>query len=151
MNVCGLHPSDLEIQGNLKIMSSLFGSGYMIAGTHPNLKSQPIQWNEDVSYIRLASIQKFLGLSSHDVNFTRLSVKPSLQFFEGEIMRIHPPRRCANCTNSKDCSFRGHQLSQKEQYEYSVIESKVVYNEQHNCFNVQYPFLDDPCMLPFNL
>ena len=67
-------------------------------------------------------------------------------------MGIEPPVRCGNCiTYYRECSFRGQQLSQREQFEYHVIESKVIYNEQQNCFNIQYPFLDDPSLLPFNL
>ena len=45
-------------------------------------------------------------------------------------MGIQPPRRCGNCRNCKDCSFMGHFLSQKEQYESQVIESKINYMMQ---------------------
>ena len=31
-NAAGLHPSDFEIQNNLKVMSSIFGSGYVLSG-----------------------------------------------------------------------------------------------------------------------
>ena len=41
----------------------------------------PIEWNEDVSYIRLTSNQNPLQTISHDVNLTRVSVKPFLRVF----------------------------------------------------------------------
>ena len=91
-NACGLHPTDLVIKGNLKIMSSLFGTGYMLVGAHPYIKSQNVGWNEAISSIWLASIQKSQCSASHVVNRVGVSVKPSHEFFEGDIMGIHPPR-----------------------------------------------------------
>ena len=35
-NVCGLHPTDWLVNGNLKIKSSKFGSGYVMTGAHPS-------------------------------------------------------------------------------------------------------------------
>ena len=122
----------------------------MLAGSHPDLKPAPVQFNEDVSYIRLASITNSVRAASVDVNKISFSVKPSHEFFEGEIMGVQPPRRCGNCLKCKECTFRGQQLSQQENYELSVIESKVTYNEEQQCFFVQYPFLDDPRTLSSN-
>ena len=124
MNACGLHPSDLEVKDNLKVMSSRFGSGYMLCGTHPQLRPQPTIWNEDVSYMRLASIQNMTPTISVDAHRISLSVKPSHEFFEADIMGVEPPRRCGPCRKCKDCTFIGQQCSQEEQYQYQVIESK---------------------------
>ena len=150
MNALGLHPTDLEIRDNLKFMASKFGSGFMLAGSHPGLSSNSTEFNEDVSYIRLGSIPSMVRSVSMDVNAVRVSVKPSHEFFEGDILGVEPPKTCGNCLKCKDCSFRGQQLSQQEQYELRVIESKVTYNDSHQCFYVQYPFLDDPNVLPSN-
>ena len=65
-------------------------------------------------------------------------------------MGIQAPKRCGNCLKCKDCVFRNQQLSQKEQYEYHIIESKVHYVESQQCFHVQYPFSDDLHILPNN-
>ena len=65
-------------------------------------------------------------------------------------MGVQAPRRCGNCLKCKECSFRGQQLSQQEQYEYHVIESKVKYDQALRCFRVEYPFLEDPMALSKN-
>ena len=122
----------------------------MLAGSHPALNSSPIEFDEDVSYIRLASIEKMVSSTSLAVNNVRVSVRPSHEFFEGDILGIEPPKTCGNCLHCKDCSFRGQQLSQLEQYELKIIESKVNYVASQQCFHVQYPFLDDPQTLPSN-
>ena len=150
MNECGLHPTDLEIRGNLKVMSSRFGSGFLLGGSHLSLRGQPTVWNEDVSYIRLASISNNTSVVSMDANRVSLSVKPSHEFFEADIMGVEPPRRCGNCRKCKECTFIGQQCSQEEQYQYQVIESKIHYVEGENCFQVEYPFLDDPKILSEN-
>ena len=41
-------------------------------------------------------------------------------------------------------------LSQQEQYEYQVMESKVRYDPHTQSFVVNYPFNDDPSILPDN-
>ena len=51
LNVCGLHPVDMEISNNLRVMSSLFGQGYLLCGSHPLINSGSIEWNETVNNI----------------------------------------------------------------------------------------------------
>ena len=51
-NVSSLHPSDHESRGNLKVLTSVFGDGLILTGTHPAITSQNINWNEDVYNIR---------------------------------------------------------------------------------------------------
>ena len=70
------------------------------------------------------------------------------EFFEAETLGVKPPRRCGSCRNCKDCSFRGHMLSQKEQYETQVIESKIQCDQSIYQFVVFYPFTQDPSTLP---
>ena len=41
-------------------------------------------------------------------------------------------------------------LSQKEQYEYQVLESKLTYEPSTHTFVVSYPFTADPSILPNN-
>ena len=41
-------------------------------------------------------------------------------------------------------------MSQEEQYQYRVMESKVFYDEVWQCFRVSYPFTEDPHILPRN-
>ena len=141
------YPMDMVCQGNLKVMSSIFGSGYVLSGAHPAIKTNAVNWNETVSSIRSSTRTSL----SQQIHRTAVSVKPKREFFEVDNMGVEPPRRCKNCMKCNECSFRSQQLSQQEQYEYHVMESKVHYNESQQCFHVQYSFTDDPNVLPNNL
>ena len=44
----------------------------------------------------------------------------------------------------------GHMLSQKEQYETQIIESKIKYDKSMHHYGVSYPFTQDPSILPNN-
>ena len=92
------------------IMESLFGTGFILTGSHPEIKSESITWSEDVSAIRHSA-----GTSPHMVN--RITVFPNYNYFEHDILGVQPPKRCFKCRGCKECSFRGHKLSQQEQYE----------------------------------
>ena len=135
-DVLGLHPVDFESIGNLRVLLSRFGSEYILTGSHPSIQTNNVSLTEDVSNIT-ASVN-------------RVSVKPIYEYFESDSLGIQSPRRCGNCRNCKDCSFRGQMLSQKEQYEYQVLESKLTYEPTTNTFFVSYPFTADPSILPNN-
>ena len=53
--------------------------------------------------------------------------------------------------NCHECSFRGHQLSLQEQYEYQVMENNVEYEKGNQVFKVQYAFTEDPAILTNNI
>jgi hypothetical protein len=99
-NVCGLHPSDWVVNGNLKIKSSKFGSGYVMTGAHSSIKSQAISWNESVAHIRNYSAKR------PEFSVNRVSIKPMQEYFAQDALGIAPPRRYRNCLDSTDCGFR---------------------------------------------
>ena len=147
----GIYIQLTEVRGNLKVMSSMFGSGYLLAGVHPAIRSTRIGCSEAVSNIRLYLLQKSKLYPSQIDNKIRVSVKRKYDFFEAESLGVEAPRRCGNCLKCKECSFRGQQLSQQEQYEYHVIESKVRYDQALRCLRVEYPFMEDPMVLSKNI
>ena len=108
--VLSIHPRYYVDKGNLKVSTSLFGTGFILTGSHPEIKSESITWSEDVSAIRHSA-----GTSPHMVN--RITVFPNYNYFEHDILGVQPPKRCFKCRRCKECSFRGHKLSQQEQYE----------------------------------
>ena len=137
----GLHPVDLEIRSNMRILSSSIDSSMILVGSHPSITSAGLKFTDEASTIMYCN-------SYASVN--RISVRPICEYFEKDDMGIQPPRRCGNCRNCKDCSFMGHFLSQKEQYESQVIESKINYDQSSGQFIVAYPFTADPKILPNN-
>ena len=47
----------------------------------------------------------------------RVSIQPVYDYFESDDMGLVPLKRCGNCRNCKEFSFRGRMLSLKDQYE----------------------------------
>ena len=45
--VLGLHPVKFENSGNLRILISYFGSGYILAGSHPSLAASDTNISKD--------------------------------------------------------------------------------------------------------
>ena len=136
----GLHPVDLERIENMRVLSSSLDPGLILVGSHSSFRSCGIKLSKDASSIMYCS----------HASVNRLFVRPVYEYFESDNMGIEPPRRCGNCRNCKDCSFRGHMLSQKEQYETQVIESKITYDSTSKQFVVSYPFTQDPEILSDN-
>ena len=135
-NVLSMHPCDLECKGNLRVMSSSFGTGYILTGSHPCIKTDHLIWSDSAAAIR------------HSVN--RISIKPQYDFLEQDLLGVQTPRRCNNCQNCSECSFRSQQLSLQEQYQYQVLESNIAFDPALECYVVSYPFEEDPAILPNN-
>ena len=136
-NYLGLHPTDHECIGNVKVMKSIFGTGFLIAGRHASIKSSKIAWDATVAHLR--------------VHHTRLSFKSVREYLDSYDIAVPTPRRCKDCMNCSECSFRGHQMSLQEQYEYQVMEDKVHYDEVNQEFRVEYAFIESPSILANNL
>ena len=50
--LAGLHPELLEKSGDLRVMKSQFGNGYLLNGRHQGIKVEEIAWAENISAIR---------------------------------------------------------------------------------------------------
>ena len=123
-NFLGLHPSDHETVGNIKIKTSMFGSGLVAVGSHPSIKSSPLVWDATVSSIRTMK-----------VNHVRLTYKSVRDYLESSDLTVLTPRRCGNCMKCEECSFIGHQMSLQGQYEYKVMGDNVHYEEASKSSN----------------
>ena len=134
-----LHPVDTERIGNLRLQSSPFGPELILIGSHPSLQICKVTINTAASSIlhsSHASVKKFITQTSYE-------------FFDCESSGIEPPIYYGNCQDCKECSFRSQMLSQREQYENHVSESKIQFDPIQK-FVVSYPFTKDPCTLPNN-
>ena len=137
-NYSGLHPYRIEANNNVKVLKSMFGSGYVLVGSHNAIKSQQISQNSSRTNVN-ASIRA-----------TNLSFKSVRDYFDSNELYVEAPRRCNNCMNCKDCTYRGHQMSLREQYEYQVMQDNVTYDNVEKVFKVKYPFTEDPSILTNN-
>ena len=137
----GLHPVDLEIKDNMRVLSSSLDPGLILVGSHPSIKSVGLKISEEASSIMYCS----------RASINKISVRPVYNYLECDDMGVEPPRRCGKCRKCKDCAFMGRGLSQLAQYESQVMESKIVYDSVAKVFRVTYPFTEDPKILPVNL
>ena len=81
----------------------------------------------------------------------KLSLKSIQEYFDANDLNVETPQRCNNGINCNDCSFQGHQMSLREQYEYDVMQKNVTYDELNKVFCVKYPFLDDWSIVTNNI
>ena len=136
--IASLHPDTLEKAGDLKVMKSQFGTGYLVTGTHDSIKVEDIAWPESVSAIRQG---RFKLVESDYVSHKQVITVTQTK---GEELGVYCPKRCLKCKGCTDCAFSTRMLSDEEQFEYNLIEKGVEYNEVDKVFDVKYPFLKDP-------
>ena len=111
-NFLGLHPTDLEIQYNLKLKESKFSSGLVLAGSHKSLQLQ--------------EPQKFPpNPVNASVCATNLQYRSIRDYFDSNELQVEAPRRCNNCLNCKECTYQGHQMSLRKQFENKVMENNA--------------------------
>ena len=137
-NFLALHPSGgqgKDSVDNLRVLSSNFGSGWVVAGAHPSL---------DGSGCSL-SVQ---ALAIARINRCHISPMLPTTFWESECLGVLPEKRCGRCLQCSTCSDLGLLHSRKEQEDLDAIRQgvKLVDGE----IRVQYQFQKDPKSLPNN-
>ena len=63
LNYANLHPTNLRTDGNLRLMSSQFGTGYCIDGSHESVAGSMITLNPRVNCIKNTEIGERPGRS----------------------------------------------------------------------------------------
>ena len=137
-NFLGIHPEGglgRDCNGDLKVYQSQFGSGWVLAGTHPSLKPSSVQLS--TAACSLARVFKCEVIPEN---------LPS--FWEGECMGVLPPKRCGKCLRCSECSDTGIMRSRKDQEELEMLQKNVTL--VNGIIHVRYPFVRDPHCLPNN-
>ena len=137
-NFLGLHPDGgqgRDCVGDMKVYQSQFGNGWVLAGTHPDIRPSSSQLTSAAS--NLARIFK-------------CEVVPELlpSFWEGDCLGVLPPKRCGKCLRCTECSDQGLVHSRKEQDELEMLRKGVTL--ENGQLYVKYPFVRDPHCLPNN-
>ena len=138
-NYLSLHPSELEVHHDLKVMKSIFGSGLLLVGSDPALEISHTMQHLNAS----VSVQG-------SVRATKLTYKSIREYFDSNELQVEAPRRCTACMNCV-CVCVGHQMSLREQFEHKVMEDNVVYDDVQKVFRVNYSFIEDPSILTYNV
>ena len=168
MNFNSLHPSGgrgRNCKENLKVMKSMFGeTGWILGGSHSQLKHSPSQFSAGASQIRVARLEIIPEVLVNDINkkvkedfyviqVAKLKVSPELlpEYWDADNLGVEPPKRCTRCrqcAQTGDCSEKHILHSLEEENEKIAIEDNVEVSD--NKVFVKYPFKQDPSCLPYN-
>ena len=149
----GLFPrlgrSDRDVQGNLRLMSSMFGTGFLLDGQHPEIKGRVMVQSPDSHAVSRCEVSIIKGLEVNPRVANRV-MKESFTFGECEEMGVQQQRRCGACTSCQRCSEPKQQLSRKEQDELHLIERGMYLDEEAKQVRFHYPLIKDPAVLVDN-
>ena len=139
-----IHPTRINVAGNLVLYESIFGTGRVLGGTHPLLSSKD-NLNSYADVVAHSQVMNTAVLC----NVCRCK-EHTLDFFSSEDLGVKVPRRCERCKNCKKCTTEIYQLSRIEQQELSVIEDNLVLDPIENRWKASYPYKIDPSVLENN-
>ena len=137
-NFLSLHPSGGQGRnscGNLRMLNSDFGSGWVAVGAHPYLDTPTSSLSEQADAV---------------VRVSRCDISPVLPstFWESECLGVLPEKRCGRCLQCSTCSDLGLIHSRKEQEDLDAIKQGVQLVDGE--VRVQYQFQRDPRSPPNN-
>ena len=132
-----LHATCEEEIGDLRISRSIFGCGWVLSGTHPELESQPLV--RSIASQGLAHATTSLP-GGHHVFHARLHTGPELAFHEIEELGCAPPPICKSCQGCNDCTFRRKRLTKEETEVVARVEREMVVDETSGCITAKYPW-----------
>jgi hypothetical protein len=174
--VASLHPTYLEMVGDIVGLKSRFGAGYAMYGTTSEVSMEKLNWSATAAAMRIGGVvmshlkmcyseerehhqfkevdvqledsQDLKSQASQQVH--RTVEQQELDIWAAEQLGCEAPRQCKICRGCKDCSFRGQQMSQQEAWEYSKMEEGVQFEPNRKVFCVKYLFIHDPRKLSNN-
>ena len=129
INCASLFPvvadDDAHCEGNLQLLTSKFGTGWLLDGTHPlNKPGAVMQDQETFERTHATWVTKFVKAPKRIVK--TVSKSAPFTFFECEELGTSQPRRCGTCANCNRCSVRAQELTRKEQEKLGQIEASVL-------------------------
>ena len=93
-----LHPKAVQSVGDLTLYESMFGTGWVLGGSDPTLKTSAVVFNSKANKLRHAVLAEECNFRKVDVlNFLRSQDKSLNSFLEAEQMGTVQPRRCNSC------------------------------------------------------
>ena len=170
LNYNSLHPcggNGIDAVGNLKVLQSKFGCGWVIGGSHKDLRVSPLKFSSIAASARVARLSVIphvdvqniqcvassVAKGSSTVNLNKVTIDPVLtpEFWESDGLGVLPPRKCnkcKQCAEKDECSESHYQLTLKEETELQLISDNVTIMDGQ--IHVSYPFVKDPSCLPNN-
>ena len=69
-------------------------------------------------------------------------------FLETKSLGVLPPKRCLKCKGCNECTNKALRRSRKDQEELELLRNSI--KIENGELVVNYPFIKDPCLLPYN-
>ena len=107
------------------VFESKFGTGYVLAGTHPSLKQPKIKYSNVAFSMRTAA----LGVG-HRVNLLRTNKSIGQAFPFMDEIGLDPPARCGGCRKCQECTVRAQK--------YSAVERRLEKAGEMESYNKQF-------------
>ena len=172
LQYAALHPRCISVVGQLRLLTSQFGSGYLLDGHHPALPSAPVYVNStahkychsievlsssEVYKVNLIKGSKvtskhtpmFLGEEDEDIMPFKAGNK-KMDFLEAEQLGTYLPKRCSPCQSCPRCSIRGQKMSRRDQAQLKAIEDGIEFDRVKKKCTANYPYIRDPTVLTDN-
>ena len=130
------------IDGGLGVFESIFGTGYVLAGTHPSLKQPKIKYSNVAFSMRTA----VLGMGQRVNLLAHKNIGQAFPFMDE--IGLEPPARCGGCRRCQECTVRAQKYSAVEAAELVAIEERIKVVDGHAV--AEYPFIKDPSVLQDN-
>ena len=101
----------MDCQDNLRVMRTRIGTGYVLGGSHPQIRCKPVVRSSVTPKLRSA---KFLTtvINGKKMNYFKRVGYP--EFLEAEELATDIPRCFERCVGCKRCSYQSQEMSRQE-------------------------------------
>ena len=149
-----LHPrleSEENVVQSLRLLTSQFGTGYVLDGVHSGIAPQPLLVHPDVlaKGHSVVGQQIFQGQEGRKIRLVN-KIEAVFNFHESEEMMTSQPRRCGTCSGCKKCGVRAVEMTKKEQLELALIEDNIHVDIEKRIVTFKYPLIKNPGALGDN-
>ena len=154
-----LHPyngNESSTIGRLCLLQSHFGCGFVLAGTHAEIKVEEntlcrtAKVLVDVPTVSEEEANSELGPAVLSCNHS-IAKMHIPEFFESEELGIRAPKSCKRCKGCKDCSFRAEMISRDKEAVVRRVEDLMTYDAVQKKISVSYPWTEDIKKLTDNI
>ena len=147
----GLFPrcadQDRDVSGNLRLLTSRFGTGKVLDGQHDLIKGRPMLQSRESHALSRSEISVVKTTVPRKVSHRVARV---FTFAECEEMGVGQPRRCGACATCQKCSEVKQHISRKEEKELQLIQEGMYLDTNSKQVKFHYPFIKDPSVLVDN-
>ena len=138
--------------GNLRLLKSRFGSGWLLDGSHPKIKAGAVKLNKTVHLLKTCNLGPHVWSEEKTKRVSHVKTRHTKfpEFLEAEELGTVAPKRCLRCSGCKDCSVLSQSTTKKEQEELRLIQGKMTLDKTRNVMVCEYPVVKDPSVLTDN-